>query len=178
VSHTTRAPRAGEKDGVDYYFVKEEVMRAGLERGEFLEHAQVHRSHYGTSKKAVASVSEAHQVCILDIDIQGVRQVRACQARGEFDAALYVFVAPPNMAELEKRLRGRGTEDDAKIAVRLANAREEMRDADAIPWGLYIVNEDLAASADQLARAMRPALDDCARQRALDARPVATHKAH
>jgi guanylate kinase len=121
---------------------------------------------YGTSKEAVESVRRDAMVCVLDIDIQGVRQVRECQARREFDAAMYIFVAPPSMEALEVRLRGRGTEKEEKIAVRLSNARTEIRDADAIPWDHYIVNDDLDAAAAELARATKPLFDACSAAKA------------
>lgn len=121
VSHTTRQPRPGEKNGVHYHFVSVEKMEADIKAGKFLEHANVHGNFYGTSIAAVESVRKTGKICILDIDVQGCRQCRKAKLPGT-----YVFVSPPSFEELEKRLRGRGTETEDKIAKRLANAKGEM----------------------------------------------------
>eukprot|EP01035_Chromulina_nebulosa_P018575 gene18575-24300_t len=139
VSHTTRAPRPGEENGVHYHFVDKSVMEAGIERGDFIEHAAVHTNYYGTSFQAVEKVRSSGKICILDIDIQGVQGVKA----SKLDAK-YIFISPPSVEELEKRLRGRGTETEEKIQVRLKNAIDELNfgnqpgNFDAI-----IINEDL-----------------------------------
>jgi guanylate kinase len=104
VSHTTRAPRPGEEDGVAYFFTSKPDMEAGIAAGRFLEHANVHGNLYGTSYAAIERVSAAGRVCILDIDVQGVASCR----RAGFPIGKYVFVAPPDTAVLETRLRGRG----------------------------------------------------------------------
>jgi guanylate kinase len=121
VSHTTRQPRAGEQNDVHYHFVTVETMQADIKAGKFLEHANVHGNFYGTSIAAVERVKKTGQICILDIDVQGCRQCRKVQLPGA-----YVFVSPPSFEELEKRLRGRGTEDEEKITKRLANAKGEI----------------------------------------------------
>jgi guanylate kinase len=102
VSHTTRSPREGEVEGVSYYFTSKEKMQQEIEQGLFLEHANVHGNFYGTSKIAVKKVQEQEKICILDIDIQGVQQVKASGIQGK-----YLFISPPSMEELEQRLRGR-----------------------------------------------------------------------
>lgn len=104
VSHTTRGPRPGEVDGVDYNFVEKSAMEAEIAQNKFLETAHVHGNIYGTSFEAVDRVAGANKICILDIDVQGVL---TCKRLG-YDAGKYVFVAPPSMEVLEKRLRGRG----------------------------------------------------------------------
>jgi len=104
VSHTTRGPRAGERDGVDYYFVEKAAMEREIAEGKFLETAHVHGNIYGTSFEAVNKVSAKDKICILDIDIQGVKSCK----RLSFDTDKYVFIAPPSLADLETRLRGRG----------------------------------------------------------------------
>jgi guanylate kinase len=104
VSHTTRAPRPGEEDGVAYFFTSKPEMEAGIAAGRFLEHAHVHGNLYGTSFDAIERVARAGRVCILDIDVQGVASCR----RAGFPIGKYIFVAPPDTAVLETRLRGRG----------------------------------------------------------------------
>ena len=121
VSHTTRGPRPGEEDGVHYHFSTREVMQAEIDAGQFIEYADVHGNFYGTSKASVLKVSNAQKICILDIDVQGCRSVRAAQL-----PATFCFVSPPSMEQLEARLRGRGTETEEKIVKRLAGAQKEM----------------------------------------------------
>lgn len=113
-------PRPAQ-DGEHYHFTSRERMEAGIARGDFLEHAHVHSNIYGTSAQAVRDVAAAGLCCVLDIDVQGARQVRAAGLR-----AVFVFIAPPNLEQLEKRLRGRGTDAEEAIKTRLANAREEL----------------------------------------------------
>ena len=150
VSHTTRAPRAGEADGVDYNFAVRSDMDAAIARGEFLESAEVHGNLYGTSFEAVRSVSASGRVCILDIDVQGVASCR----RAGFDVGAYVFVAPPSVSELEARLRGRGTEDEARIAKRVGAASHEISSATAMSWDAWVVN----ASKDEAYAQLRSTL--------------------
>lgn len=121
VSHTTRAPRPGEEDGVHYNFVAKDDMEAAIGRGEFIEWAAVHTNFYGTSIAAVEKVKTQGKVCILDIDIQGVQSVKKSSLE-----AKYLFISPPSMEDLETRLRGRGTETEEKIQVRMQNATKEM----------------------------------------------------
>jgi len=125
VSHTTRKPRPGEEDGVHYHFTSIVDIEAAIARGEFIEHAHVHGNYYGTSKDAVNKVSQQGKICILDIDVQGATNVKKSGLPCKF-----VFVNPPSMAELEARLRGRGTETEEKIQLRLGNARSEMAKTD------------------------------------------------
>ena len=113
VSHTTRAPRglgsgtdAMEKDGVHYHFVSKEIFEHGISEGKFLEYAQVHGNYYGTSRASVDAVTSRGRVCILDIDIQGVKSCKSLN----LDVGSYIFVAPPDLETLERRLRGRGEE--------------------------------------------------------------------
>lgn len=122
ISHTTRAPRPCEHDGVDYHFVTQTGFDAMIARGEFLEHATYVGNRYGTSRREVEPRLEAGMDVFLDIDVQGARQVR--DARPD---ALLVFVFPPSWEELERRLRGRRQDDDAAIERRLAMAGNEMR---------------------------------------------------
>ncbi|RLN56510.1 hypothetical protein BBJ29_006021 [Phytophthora kernoviae] len=121
VSHTTRGPREGEVDGVAYHFTAKDKVLKEIEAGLFLEHAEVHSNVYGTSKRAVLDVQEKGKICILDIDIQGVQQVKKSGIK-----AKYLFISPPSMEELEKRLRGRATETEDKIQLRVKNAAGEV----------------------------------------------------
>ncbi|CAI0438246.1 unnamed protein product [Linum tenue] len=121
VSHTTRAPRGMEQDGVHYHFTERAVMEKDIKDGKFLEFASVHGNLYGTSIEAVEVVSDSGKRCILDIDVQGARSVRASPLD-----AVFVFICPPSMDELEHRLRARATESEEQILKRLRNAKAEI----------------------------------------------------
>lgn len=121
VSHTTRQPREGEKDGVHYNFTTVDQIKKDIEAGKFIEYAEVHGKYYGTSVAAVEDVQKAGKICILDIDVQGVQKVKKSSLN-----PIYIFISPPSREELEKRLRGRGTETEEQIKVRLANASKEL----------------------------------------------------
>ncbi len=127
VSHTSRAPRPGEVHGVDYYFVSKDEILGGVELNMFLEHAVVHGNAYGTSVRAVEDVQKLGKICLLEIDVQGAKQVKRVEIEPR---PKFLFVAPPSMEELEKRLRGRNTESEEKIALRLKNAAGEMQVAE------------------------------------------------
>lgn len=121
VSTTTRKPRPGEVEGKDYHYTDNEAMEKEIEEGKFIEYAKVHTSMYGTSIAALTAVRDQGKVAILDIDIQGAQ---SCKAK--LPGAHYFFLSPPSMEILEARLRGRGTESEAKVQVRLKNAHIEM----------------------------------------------------
>lgn len=145
VSHTTRPPRPGERDGVDYSFVSTAEFKKMIAEGDFLEYARVHANLYGTSRLAVAKVLQQGKDVVLDIDVQG-----ASILRGEaINGATYIFIAPPNLTELEKRLRGRGTEGEEMIAIRLANARREL--AVMQDYEYLVVNYQVEESVELLA---------------------------
>jgi guanylate kinase len=150
VSHTTRAPRAGEEDGVHYNFTTREAMTASIAKGEFLESADVHGNMYGTSFAAVTTVAAQGRACILDIDVQGVASCR----RAGFEVAAYLFIAPPSVAELEARLRGRGTETEDKILKRLGAAAGEISAATAMPWDAWVLNDDLERAYAQVRKTL------------------------
>jgi len=153
VSHTTRLPRPGEVNGVHYHFVTHEKMCRGIKEGSFMEHAEVHGNFYGTTFDAVRAVTSAGKVCVLDVDVQGAK---ACRDKN-LDAT-FVFVMPPSFDELERRLRGRGTESEAAVARRLANAKGELAAARAgRSWrdkrrlfDHVIINEDVQGATDEL----------------------------
>lgn len=121
VSYTTRQPRPGERDGVDYHFVDTATFEAMVEAGEFLEHARVFDHYYGTGRPATDALLGAGQDVILDIDWQGARQVRESVA-----GSVSVFILPPSRDELERRLRQRGKDDETVIARRLQEAADEI----------------------------------------------------
>ena len=126
ISCTTRAPRPGEMDGRDYFFLSHEEFAAKVERGEFLEHATVHQNFYGTLVSQVLHRIEQGIDVVMDIDVQGAAQVRHC-AHPQIRAALVdLFVMPATDRELEARLTGRNTDSAEVIALRLKNAMEEM----------------------------------------------------
>jgi guanylate kinase len=121
VSHTTRVPREGEKEGVHYHFTSVEAIQTDIADGKFVEHAKVHSNYYGTSIEAVQKITNAGKVCVLDIDIQGAELVRATDLNPYF-----LFVEPPSMEILEQRLRDRNTETDETLQLRLGNAANEL----------------------------------------------------
>ncbi len=148
ISHTTRAPRPGEADGREYHFVDLATFTAMRERGDFLEWAEVHGNLYGTSRRWLEERLAAGEDVLLEIDWQGARQVRAA-----FAGAVGVFVVPPSLTELERRLRGRGTDDEAVIARRLAAAHDEMRHVGEFDFA--IINKDLQVALDDLRATVR-----------------------
>mmetsp|Transcript_8221 Transcript_8221/g.6850 ORF Transcript_8221/g.6850 Transcript_8221/m.6850 type:complete len:164 (+) Transcript_8221:2-493(+) len=141
-SHTTRGIRPGEVDGKSYNFINRPTMEAEIARGEFIEHAEVHGNLYGTSKTGVREVLSHGEICILDIDVQGVESIKASTDLG-FNPA-YVFISPPSLEVLEKRLRDRNTETEEAIQKRLTTARKEMtyRDRPGF-WDVVLINDDL-----------------------------------
>lgn len=143
VSATTRSPREGETDGVSYHFMDDAEFDRRLDAGEFLEWAWVHGHRYGTLVSEVERVLSAGESVVLEIDVQGGLAVRSVMP----DAVL-VFVEPPSMEELERRLRGRGTEDEESVELRLSNARIEM--AHAGDYDVRIVNDDLDRACSEL----------------------------
>lgn len=127
VSCTTRAPRAGETHGEDYYFISPEEFRSHIEAGDFLEYAEVHGRFYGTLKSQVlASLLRGVDV-LVDIDTTGAASIRSCPDPVISSALADVFIMPPGLEELARRLRKRGTESEDQIAVRLRNAASEMQ---------------------------------------------------
>ena len=144
VSHTTRSKREGEQEGVDYFFVDRETFQTMQQKGLFLEWAEVHGNLYGTSGKAVRASAEQGLDVILDIDVQGARQVKEKAAH----KGVFIFIAPPSLEELRRRLTGRSTETAAIIAKRLANAKEEMKSIENYDY--VIVNETVDQAVEVL----------------------------
>ena len=136
VSATTRAPRAGEVDKQDYIFLSKSEFRTRIEGGEFIEHAEVYGNMYGTLRQPMHDAIDAGQVYLLEIDVQGALQLKALDVPG-----IYVFVAPPSLEVLRRRLEGRGTETPKSLERRLGKARDELRDREK--YDHEVVNHDL-----------------------------------
>lgn len=150
VSFTTRAPRAGEQNGREYHFVDLATFRALRDRGEFLEWAEVHGNYYATSKVWLKEQVAAGRDTLLEIDWQGAQQVRKA-----FPDAVGVFILPPSLDELEKRLRGRNTDSDDVISRRLLAARGEMRHVAEFDY--VIINNELQEALEDLVAVVRAA---------------------
>ena len=148
VSYTTRAPRAGEKDGVDYHFVDEPTFLRMRDAGEFLENAQVHGNRYGTAKRVITQALAQGDDLILEIDWQGARQVRAI-----YSECVGIFILPPSIEELERRMRKRGKDSDSVIRRRLEAARGEMEHAGEFDYA--IINKDFETAKQELAEIIR-----------------------
>ncbi len=143
ISHTTRKPRPGELDGVDYHFVSRSEFLAMIDQELFLEYAEVHDNLYGTSIAAIGVQLLEGKDVILDIDVQGAAILR----KNDQLKATHIFISPPNLHELERRLRGRGTESEEMIKVRLKNAATEMAAADAYEY--LIINDKIEEAANR-----------------------------
>lgn len=169
ISATTRPPRADERHGRDYYFVDEERFEEMIREDELVEWARVHGHHYGTPRHNLDEAAEEGRHVVLDIDVQGARQIRE-----KLPEALLVFIFPPSARALHDRLTGRDTEVSGEVAQRLRNARDEL--ARAVDFDYVVVNDDLEEAVREVrtivdAEGLRPdrALDldaDVARLRA------------
>jgi len=157
VSYTTREPRPGEKDGVDYHFVDEPTFMKLKAAGEFLEHAHVHGNWYATSAVWLRDeVQQGHDM-LLEIDWQGARQVRQLMPE-----AVHIFILPPSLASLKERLERRGQDAPEVISRRLEAAREEMRHCGEFDY--VIMNQDFARAVDDLSVIVRAARLTASRQ--------------
>ena len=159
ISYTTRAPRSGEQDGREYHFVDIPTFNAMREHQDFVEWAEVHGNFYGTSRSWLAEQITAGRDVLLEIDWQGAQQVRK-----QFPDAVGIFILPPSLAELEQRLRGRGTDSETVIAGRLATALSEMQHVSEFDFA--IINKDLDEALEDLAAAVRATRLRYPRQRA------------
>lgn len=143
VSYTTRAPRAGEMDGRDYYFVTPSRFRDMVAGGDFAEWAEVHGNMYGTSRRILDDMVSKGVDVILDIDTQGAKQIKE-----RYGKAVFLFIMPPSMEILEERLRNRGSDNEAEIQRRMRRAYDEIRD-----YGMYdyvVVNRDFERALSEL----------------------------
>lgn len=159
VSHTTRPPRSGEADGRDYHFVDRQSFEGLREAGDFLEWAEVHTNLYGTSRRAVAAQLAAGIDVILDIDVQGARQVRSIREM----APISLFILPPSLAELEQRLSCRGTDSREVIRIRLENALREIGACG--DYDHRIINDRLAEAVEMVKAVILAARSRCGRGR-------------
>jgi len=149
VSATTREPRPGEVDGVSYFFMTKPEFESKIKQGEMLEWAQVHGdNYYGTPKQPVLDALKAGQSVILEIDLQGVRQVRKAWPEAKF-----IFIAPPSWDELVSRLRGRGTETEEQMAKRLETAKVEL--AAESEFDVTVINNEVAECAAKVVELMQ-----------------------
>lgn len=148
VSYTTRAPRPGEQNGVHYHFVDEARFKDMIAAGDFLEHAEVFGRRYGTGRSRTLDLLAQDCDVILDIDWQGGRQVRA-----QMPEAISLFILPPSLEELERRLRGRGQDDEATVQKRMAAARAEM--SHYAEYDYLIVNDDFERALGDLLAVFR-----------------------
>ena len=144
VSHTTRAPRPEEQDGIDYFFIDKDNFARMQQQGLFLEWAEVHGNLYGTSSYAIQEATEQGRDLLLDIDVQGARQVKKKLGH----TGVFVFIAPPSLEELARRLVGRSTESEDVITTRLNNAREEMKSLNQYDY--VIVNDTVTEAVEVL----------------------------
>ncbi|XP_056326942.1 guanylate kinase isoform X3 [Danio aesculapii] len=146
VSHTTRSPRPGEENGKDYHFVSRDVMQTSVANGEFIESAEFSGNMYGTSKAAVQAVQAQNLICILDIDMQGVKNIKKTDLN-----PIYVSVQAPSMDILEKRLRDRKTESEESLQKRLHAAKVDVEiSKEPGLFDVVIINDDLEAAYGKL----------------------------
>jgi guanylate kinase len=165
ISYTTRKPRAGERNGDDYFFVDEDEFQSMIAAGEFLEYARVFDNWYGTGRGHVESLLAAGHNVLLEIDWQGARQIRAAMTQ-----ICTVFILPPSVTELERRLTGRGSDSRAVIERRLRDALADISHWDEFDYA--IVNEDAEVATQELHRIVRGEPVDCATSNPAVARRV------
>ncbi|CAN5424095.1 guanylate kinase [soil metagenome] len=164
ISFTTRAPRPGESDGIDYSFLSLDDFLKRENEGEFLESAEVHGNHYATSRAWIEQRLSSGTDVLLEIDWQGARQVRQRFANNSRVSITGVFILPPSIEELESRLRRRGQDSDGVIARRLLGAGSEI--AHAPEFEHVIVNQDFATAVDELVGIVKASRTRFAAQRA------------
>lgn len=151
VSHTTRKPRPGESHGCQYHFISDEEMKIGIEEGRFLESAFVHCHYYGTSFQAIRDIQSQGKICILDIDVQGVRTVKTSDL-----SCRYLFIAPPTIDHLKERLMMRSSEKEHEIEVRLRNAIHEIAYGhEEGQFEKVIINDDFEAAYRELVHTIK-----------------------
>eukprot|EP01134_Creolimax_fragrantissima_P004184 CFRG4184T1 len=155
-SHTTRNPRPGEQHGVDYNYISREEMHKAIAENTFIEHAEFSGNLYGTSYDSVKKVIESGRICVLDIEVQGVQNIKKTSYNAE---ALYVYVKPPSVEILELRLRKRKTDTEQAIQKRLITAQKELIYGDGLPESddiIKIVNDEFERAYAQLKAAVMP----------------------
>ncbi|MFP4083813.1 MAG: guanylate kinase [Desulfonatronovibrio sp.] len=148
ISYTTRAPRPGEKNGKDYFFIDAQEFTSLIKQNFFAEWAKVHGNYYGTPRKQVLQAINSGQSLIFDIDVQG-----ASQLKKNLNTGLFVFIFPPSLKILENRLRQRGSEDAETIRQRISNAAQEIRQSSLFDF--WIINDDLDTACNELKTLIR-----------------------
>ncbi len=148
ISMTTRKPRPNEKDGVDYFFVSEETFKEKIENGELLEYAKFVGNYYGTPQFHVEELLNEGKNVVLEIEVQGALQVMA-----KCPHALTIFLVPPSLEELERRIRGRRTEEESIVQERLAKARKEIATKDEYKY--VVENDDVVAAKERIAEIIK-----------------------
>ena len=143
VSATTRKPRIGEEDGVNYFFVDSSKFNTMVENEEFLEYAYVHNNHYGTPKNFVLDNVNQGKIVILEIDVEGALQVKQV-----YPEAVFIFLLPPSMKELRNRIEKRGTESKEDIDIRLKNAFEELKFVDEYDY--FVINDKITNAVERI----------------------------
>jgi len=155
ISHTTRKPRPGESDGVEYHFVARDDMEKAIKNDEFIESATFSGNMYGTSKRAVEDVQAKCKICILDIDVQGVKQIKKTDLQPRL-----IFVKPPDLTDLKNRLLGRGTETEESLKLRLAVAQTEIEYGETPGnFDLVIVNDKVDEAYAKLKNFLLPDIE-------------------
>jgi guanylate kinase len=147
VSATTRSPRPGEIDGKNYYFISRSKFEKLMAEGEFLEWAEFAGNYYGTPREAVLNQINSSKLVILEIELEGARQIRA-----SFPSAFSIFILPPSFEELEKRIRSRAQDSEEAIARRLHRAKEEVNAADE--FDIQIINDDFETALNDIETAL------------------------
>lgn len=143
VSYTTRAKRVGERNGREYHFVSEADFKKKIKQNFFAEHFKVHLYHYGTPRKPMEQVIKSGGVMLLDVDVQGAKRLRK-----EYPQAVTIFILPPSIRELRKRLRRRGTETEAQLKVRFENAKKEIKEYPSFDY--VVINEELNQAVEEV----------------------------
>nr|CAH8866054.1 unnamed protein product [Trichobilharzia regenti] len=159
VSHTTRKPRPGEKDGIDYHFTDRDTFLREISEGKFLEHAEFAGNIYGTSRYAVHSVLDTGRICILDVELEGVKSIRAIQPPLN---AEYILIRPPSIDDLNRRLLARGTETEETLSKRIERARKDIEFSETEEgkklYTKIIINNDLDTAYKELEDFLLPSI--------------------
>ncbi len=142
ISHTTRKPRGDERDGVDYHFVDDETFTKMIDEGAFVEWAKVYDNFYGTSSSGLKDLTASGLDVLMDVDIQGGRNIK-----NRFPDSVLIFLLPPSLEELERRLRKRGTDDETVIRARMESAADDIKNC--VWYDYIIVNDKLETAIDE-----------------------------
>lgn len=155
VSHTSRSPRPGEQHAKDYFFISADEFRNKIKNGDFLEWAEVHGNYYGTSREEIEKLMQQGKIVVLDIDVQGALQIRNIEGL----QTRYIFIEPPSLEELKRRLEERNTETPESLAKRIDNAKSEMSHKDK--YDHVIVNDVLEKAVEAFKKIVSNSAADC-----------------